>query len=123
MEDKLCLRCKLFYGSQQGFCSVCFKKEHAKLDAQQAVTQIAQTLSVFEETKESVPLPQTHTDRCWQCSRKIGPIPFKCKCQYFFCARHRLPEDHACKYDHRSAGVRKLSEENPQVIAEKFTKL
>lgn len=124
MADQSCRICRNFFGSMDGMCSMCYKQEQRKKQASEAVSQIATVIpSTLEETKEPQPVVQVQTDRCWSCKRKTGPMSFKCKCQFYFCSRHRLPEEHSCSFDHRSAGVRKLSEENPLVVAEKFTKL
>jgi predicted nucleic acid binding AN1-type Zn finger protein len=33
------------------------------------------------------------------CKKKLGLLGFKCKCEADFCANHRAPEVHDCKYD------------------------
>lgn len=50
------------------------------------------------------PLVQINKKRCFACNcrmdlaiREIG----KCKCEYIFCALHRLPEQHNCTFDHK----------------------
>jgi predicted nucleic acid binding AN1-type Zn finger protein len=48
---------------------------------------------------------------------------FSCRCGEVYCSKHRLPEEHGCTFDHQMAGRRKLTEDNPQVIAEKLTKI
>ena len=124
MSEQKCRVCRNFFGNKDGLCSVCYKKEHPIQPDVQVLTQVLSTISQpLEETKEPNPIPQTGPTKCSYCSKKLGPVPFKCKCEYFFCARHRLPEDHDCSFNHREAGMRKLSAENPQVIAAKFTKL
>lgn len=32
-------------------------------------------------------------------------ISMECKCGYAFCGKHRLPEYHECKYDHRKEAI------------------
>lgn len=44
-----------------------------------------------EETKE---IKQTDFSKCWTCEKKVGIRGFTCKCQYYFCKKHRLPENH-----------------------------
>jgi predicted nucleic acid binding AN1-type Zn finger protein len=75
--------------------------------------------TIPEEEKKVSP----NADKCFQCSKLLGPVNFKCKCENFFCTRHRYPEDHRCSFDHRSAGIRKISEDNPLVEAAKFNKI
>lgn len=50
------------------------------------------------------PPVQKNKKRCFVCNcrmdlatREIG----KCKCEYTFCALHRLPEQHDCTFDHK----------------------
>lgn len=40
--------------------------------------------------------PEKMPLRCEVCNKKLGLIPFTCKCEHVFCAAHRLPFDHAC---------------------------
>lgn len=121
MDSTLCNNCKRFFGSQEGLCSKCFKERKGNLDRIQAVTDVMNIVpQIIEETKQ-VPLPST--DRCAQCQKKLGLSNFKCKCEFVFCSKHRLPEEHNCTFDHKAVGIRKLSQENPLVQGEKFNKL
>ncbi|CAG9315665.1 unnamed protein product [Blepharisma stoltei] len=124
MESQMCRCCKKFYGNQNGMCSMCFKMESLKTEANKALPElISSTQAIPEENKAEEPEPLCESDRCWTCKKRVGPLIFKCKCNYPFCAKHRVPEAHGCTFDHRSHGIRKLSEDNPQVVAEKFNKL
>ena len=31
-------------------------------------------------------------------------MSFKCKCEYTFCKKHRLPENHECEFDFQTHG-------------------
>lgn len=46
---------------------------------------------------------------------------FECKCGLGLCARHRLPEDHECTFDHKAEGRHDLAAANPRVVAAKVT--
>jgi predicted nucleic acid binding AN1-type Zn finger protein len=35
------------------------------------------------------------------CNKKLTLVDFKCKCQNTYCAKHRVPDTHACSYDFR----------------------
>jgi hypothetical protein len=35
------------------------------------------------------------------CNKKLMLVDFKCKCQKTYCAKHRVPDTHACPYDFR----------------------
>ena len=58
--------------------------------------------------------------KCFNCKKKLGLIPFNCKCSNTFCTKCRLPSDHNCTYDYRAEGKEKILKENPVVIADKI---
>ena len=121
MEASVCRNCNIFFGCQEGLCSKCFKESKLKETSQSdnsAPTPLAPR--IVEEIKE---LFQANPEKCSFCSKRMGPVSFKCKCCQYFCTRHRLPEEHHCTFDHKSAGIRKLSEENPVIQAPKLNKL
>lgn len=62
-------------------------------------------------------------ERCHFCKKKAGPVPFKCKCGHSFCAKHRLPEDHACTFDHKGKARSDLAADNPKVVAPKVVQV
>lgn len=54
--------------------------------------------------------------RCKICRKKIRLAQeFTCKCGDVFCTTHRLPFDHACKYDYHAEQREYLHERNPLV--------
>lgn len=61
--------------------------------------------------------------RCTFCNKKLGVMPFKCRCNELFCLEHRYPESHNCKFDYKLLGKDELTKKNPQVIANKIIKL
>ena len=80
------------------------------------------------DNKESPSLTPTSTTstkpkkiRCFVCRKKLGLMPFECKCGLKFCALHRAPETHNCTYDYKSEGCKKLEERLVKVCAEKIT--
>ena len=42
------------------------------------------------------------------CNKKLGLVDFKCKCQNTYCAKHRVPDTHACSYDFRQEQTNRL---------------
>lgn len=120
MADQLCAKCHLFFGGQDGFCSKCFREVQTTKTTDTAVNSL---VTFIEETKESPKPTQPDLSRCFSCSRRVGPVSFPCRCGYTFCTKHRLPEEHTCTFDHLQAARRKLTEDNPQVIAEKIAKI
>ena len=125
-EPQLCKNCHDFFGSVQTnfLCSKCF--EEARASAPQARTdpQVSsvplQSAAVVEEVKTQAP---TAVTRCSKCKKRVDLMSFPCKCGETFCTNCRQPEVHLCGFDYRTLGVRKLSESNPQVVAEKVTKI
>lgn len=120
--DSLCRNCLQFYGSQGDLCSKCFKEAKLKEDSSQAMSGL---LDHIQMTPDEAPGEEKKmdSDHCNRCNKRLGPVNFLCQCKGYFCAKHRLPEQHNCEYDHQAVGKRKLSESNPLVIAEKFTRL
>ena len=121
MDSDLCSKCKSFFGSKEGLCSKCYKEVKPLTNITQTATELINAIAT--NTEESKNSPSVSTDRCAFCRKKLPPINFKCRCSYLFCSQHRLPEEHQCTYDHKAVGIRKLSEENPVIQAEKFNKL
>lgn len=58
--------------------------------------------------------------RCSKCNKKLGLIPFDCKCGNIFCSKCRYPEEHNCTYDFRASAKEKLEKANPII---KFNKV
>lgn len=60
------------------------------------------------------------TNRCTVCNKKVGLIPFTCKCNdsFKFCSKHRL--DHDCTFDYKKEQLDKLMKENPKIVAPKI---
>jgi len=48
--------------------------------------------------------------RCTLCSRRLAVVAQPCRCGHKYCPSHRLPETHACTFDYKEDGRRKLAE-------------
>ena len=59
---------------------------------------------------------------CIVCGKKLGLIPFVCKCGAETCSKHRWPE-HSCTFDYKKESREKLAKENPKIVAPKLTKV
>lgn len=66
---------------------------------------------------------QTDTTRCWSCTKKVGLLGFKCRCDYVFCAMHRYSDKHECSFDYRSMNKAALQKANPVVKGSKLEKI
>lgn len=36
------------------------------------------------------------------CKNKLNMLNFTCKCEFKFCLKHRLPEEHDCSFSHKN---------------------
>jgi len=148
---QLCNSCFEFFGNKanDNLCSGCFKKRGkdetqlkpivAPVDNADAKTEcntpsVSHKVSIDEESllPEVKPVEvvevkakpvEKETNKCNLCSKKVGILGYKCKCESTFCKSHRLPEDHDCDYDFKQASKAKLAKENPVVMASKISKI
>lgn len=68
--------------------------------------------------------PKPKSRRCEMCNKKLSlPTQFLCKCAGIFCTNHRFPDSHQCTFDHKEQWKKSLEEKNPQVVAEKISKI
>lgn len=66
------------------------------------------------------------TKRCefHGCRIKLGlATTFVCRCSLEVCPKHRLPEDHLCKFDHKELGKSLLTEQLVKVVGDKIDKI
>jgi|ETNmetMinimDraft_8_1059916.scaffolds.fasta_scaffold01552_3 hypothetical protein len=62
--------------------------------------------------------------KCFICKKKIKSIiPSECKCKLIFCRLHIHPDEHNCTFDYKEEYKKRLIQNNPQIIQEKFVKL
>ncbi|CAN4104759.1 unnamed protein product [Withania somnifera] len=68
---------------------------------------------------------QREVNRCSGagCRRKVGLMPFRCRCGEVFCSEHRYSDRHDCTYDYKAAGREVIARENPVVKAAKILKV
>lgn len=57
------------------------------------------------------------------CIKKLGIIPFVCRCEKEFCAKHRIPEIHCCTFDYKTSGREALQKANQQITHIKIEKI
>lgn len=58
-------------------------------------------------------------NRCPVCNKKMGLMPFECKCGKKFCILHKDPESHNCTYDFKGKSKERLTEQLVKVVADK----
>lgn len=61
--------------------------------------------------------------KCDFCNKKIGLIPFVCKCDSSYCAKCRLPSEHKCTFDFKTNGREKINKDNPKITSSKINKI
>ena len=61
--------------------------------------------------------------KCKVCKKKLGLLPFKCKCEHIFCSLHRYAEDHNCTFNYKDEYMTNFNKNNPKVVAEKIAKI
>jgi hypothetical protein len=54
---------------------------------------------------------------------KIKITDMKCKCDKFFCRKHRHFNDHQCQYDYKNANIKKLETNLVKVVANKVEEI
>jgi len=50
-------------------------------------------------------------------------MPFKCKCGYVFCTKHRIAEEHDCQFDYHEVQRAKIAKENQKVKNNQLEKM
>jgi len=85
-------------------------------------TKMNNSTSLNENSTKSIKKSKKK-NRCINCNKKIGLIPFSCKCGNVYCAKCRYPEQHNCTFDWIKDGKEKILKENPQIINSKLNKI
>lgn len=67
-----------------------------------------------------IPVSQEKKHRCKSCNKKLGLLPFNCRCGDFYCSQHRHAEEHNCSYNYRAAGQQQLATTNILVQHDKL---
>lgn len=116
-DIKICSDCNTFYGSKEFdyLCSVCFKKSDKK--------QIVKTIDDIElETNDNKKITIDES-KCNKCNKKLNMFSYKCRCEYYFCSKHRLAEYHDCNYDYAKDAKKQLEINNPVIKHDKVEKI
>jgi hypothetical protein len=66
---------------------------------------------------------QNKKNRCYECNKKLGLLPIKCRCNNIFCEKHRYAEKHMCSYNYQEQYKKELIKQNNLVISEKISKI
>eukprot|EP01132_Coremiostelium_polycephalum_P002511 gene2511-3109_t len=125
-----------FWGNPltENLCSKCYrdlrlkdgKKEEEKTKTEEKLDATVKPTGENEtDTSSTVPTKkvQTDTTKCFSCSKKVGLLGFKCRCDYVFCSSHRYSDKHDCTFDYKAVGKAALAKANPVVSGTKITKI
>tara|TARA_Y100000590_G_C14879897_1_gene698481 strand:- start:23 stop:454 length:432 start_codon:yes stop_codon:yes gene_type:complete len=61
--------------------------------------------------------------KCHICQKKLGLVPFICKCEQLFCSKHRYVNQHHCTYDYKNTYKDEFLKKNPKIVPEKIRKI
>ncbi|KAG9397512.1 AN1-like Zinc finger [Carpediemonas membranifera] len=76
-----------------------------------------ETISLFKNSvvPEKQKQSTSHdSSKCATCG-KSTVLGFTCKCGHTYCTKHRMPEHHACTFDHAAAARSQIAKANPVV--------
>ena len=100
-----------------------FVKPNSTPENVRQVDPTPETISQADSTQQKVTIVTAKKNRCFQCNKRLGLLPFTCKCGANYCTRCKWPEDHHCTFDYRAEGMKKLAKENPVIVADKLTRI
>ncbi|XP_044392290.1 zinc finger A20 and AN1 domain-containing stress-associated protein 7-like [Triticum aestivum] len=80
------------------------------------------TAAALDSSVTSVKQPPVAANRCATCSKKVGLLGFRCRCEGTFCSVHRYSEKHDCAFDYKTTGQEQIAKHNPVVVADKISR-
>uniref|UniRef100_A0A3P9GYV9 Zinc finger AN1-type containing 3 n=1 Tax=Oryzias latipes TaxID=8090 RepID=A0A3P9GYV9_ORYLA len=111
-EPALPPRCPCgFWGSSKtlNLCSKCFAGSVLCAPASSPESAASPEKRLREGAGEDEGPRQKNRRRCFHCQSKLELVQQElgsCRCGFVFCMRHRLPEQHNCRFDHLGRGRR-----------------
>nr|GEU69805.1 putative zinc finger A20 and AN1 domain-containing stress-associated protein 8 [Tanacetum cinerariifolium] len=118
--------CELYVNNKtRGFCSSCYKADVQKNKASSKVPKIL-GVNNNEDNQEPVENHDQSNEvvkkrnQCHVCNKRVGLVPFSCRCGESFCVLHRMPKKHACKFDFKAVGRVVIEKHNPLCVADKL---
>jgi len=128
LTSNMCSKCHrdVQARQQQQAPMIANKVEAPKPDSSEALPTQAPAVAAeqpAEQDEQNGRKPQVDTTRCWSCTKKVGLLGFKCRCEYVFCSLHRYSDKHECGFDYKSMNKAALEKANPVVKGDKLTKI
>ncbi|SOV13698.1 zinc finger protein, putative [Plasmodium sp. gorilla clade G2] len=75
------------------------------------------------EEKDNSSQPVEDKSKCFFCSKRIGLVGIKCRCNHYFCSLHRYADAHNCTFDYKNYHKQQLIKNNVKVVADKVEKI
>ena len=96
---------------------ICQTKMPKSLGKRKLVPEVCNPIKQCKLPENEISNP----DACGKCNKKLSFIStFKCRCERYFCSRHRFHDQHECSFDYKAQAMEKLRKENPKVVAKKI---
>ena len=93
------------------------------MDADADSVILKEIINSSESNHDKPKVKKAKKKRCPICNKKLGLLPFTCKCGLDFCVNHIQPELHNCNYDHKTDAKKLLNNRMIKVINEKIEKI
>lgn len=77
----------------------------------------------LETLQKNVENKNNKCNKCGICKKKLGLVPFTCRCGRDFCSIHRYETEHSCTFDHKNYGRQILEKDNQKIVADKLEKI
>ncbi|GAM26264.1 hypothetical protein SAMD00019534_094390 [Acytostelium subglobosum LB1] len=119
-----------FFGNPltANMCSKCYRDYYPKSEEKPLQQTNNSTDNKTETASTEDPAAddkkvQVDTTRCFSCTKKVGLLGFKCRCDYVYCSTHRYADKHECSFDYKTAGKAALAKANPVIAGSKINKI
>ncbi len=96
---------------------ICKTKAPKSLGKRKIINEILNPVKQVKIVREKEISPSN----CFKCDKKLKFInAFKCRCNNFYCNKHRFNDQHDCSFDYKKDAVSKLKASNPKIASKKI---
>lgn len=96
---------------------MCQTKMPKALGKRKIITEVINPVKQCKIIEDKAVSPEN----CYHCDKKLKFInTFMCRCEKFFCNKHRFFDQHDCAFDFKTEARNKLKASNPKVVAKKL---